>query len=153
MTSDPSESIAPLRGLYSRIIHNRSRNRYREARGMRRWNASSPPLCKNKYGSFHRPTDKPIGQRAKPRLSYFLQKKQETTDWLSLVFMRKTGLEPVRCKPHAPQTCASASSATSAYLGLLRKDFPIRNFLEGFSCLWAVAHNVMYYTTFFPICQ
>ena len=31
-----------------------------------------------------------------------------------LFFMRKTGLEPVRCEPHAPQTCASASSATSA---------------------------------------
>ncbi len=30
--------------------------------------------------------------------------------------MRKTGLEPVWCYPHAPQTCASASSATPAYL-------------------------------------
>ena len=30
------------------------------------------------------------------------------------VLVRKTGLEPVRCEPHAPQTCASASSATSA---------------------------------------
>ena len=29
--------------------------------------------------------------------------------------MRKTGLEPVWNAPHAPQTCASASSATSAY--------------------------------------
>ncbi len=29
--------------------------------------------------------------------------------------VRETGLEPVRCKPHAPQTCASASSATLAY--------------------------------------
>ena len=29
--------------------------------------------------------------------------------------MRKTGLEPVQCELHAPQTCASASSATSAY--------------------------------------
>ena len=28
--------------------------------------------------------------------------------------VRETGLEPVRCKPHAPQTCASASSATLA---------------------------------------
>ena len=28
--------------------------------------------------------------------------------------MRETGLEPVRCEPHAPQTCASASSATLA---------------------------------------
>ena len=30
--------------------------------------------------------------------------------------MRKTGLEPVWCVPHAPQTCASASSATSAFV-------------------------------------
>ena len=29
--------------------------------------------------------------------------------------VRETGLEPVRCEPHAPQTCASASSATLAY--------------------------------------
>ena len=28
--------------------------------------------------------------------------------------VRETGLEPVRCEPHAPQTCASASSATAA---------------------------------------
>ena len=28
--------------------------------------------------------------------------------------VRETGLEPVRCEPHAPQTCASASSATPA---------------------------------------
>ena len=33
--------------------------------------------------------------------------------------MRETGLEPVRCEPHAPQTCASASSATPAYHALL----------------------------------
>ena len=32
------------------------------------------------------------------------------------VSMRKTGLEPVWESPHAPQTCASASSATSAWL-------------------------------------
>ena len=30
--------------------------------------------------------------------------------------MRETGLEPVRAAPHAPQTCASADSATLAYL-------------------------------------
>ena len=36
--------------------------------------------------------------------------------------MRETGLEPVRAAPHAPQTCASADSATLAYLILqLRK--------------------------------
>ena len=31
-----------------------------------------------------------------------------------LFMVRKTGLEPVRSDPHAPQTCASAGSATSA---------------------------------------
>ena len=30
------------------------------------------------------------------------------------LLVRETGLEPVRWKPHAPQTCASASSATAA---------------------------------------
>ncbi len=30
--------------------------------------------------------------------------------------VRETGLEPVRAAPHAPQTCASADSATLAYL-------------------------------------
>ena len=30
--------------------------------------------------------------------------------------VRETGLEPVWYSPHAPQTCASASSATLAYL-------------------------------------
>ena len=29
--------------------------------------------------------------------------------------VRETGLEPVRAAPHAPQTCASADSATLAY--------------------------------------
>ena len=33
----------------------------------------------------------------------------------AFLLVRKTGLEPVRCEPHAPQTCASASSATLAY--------------------------------------
>ena len=88
-----------------------------------------------------------------PFKSLCQKKTKEQARNLLFCFMRKTGLEPVRCKPHAPQTCASASSATSAYLGLLRKDFPDRNFLEGFFCLWAVAHNVMYYTSFFLICQ
>ncbi len=38
-----------------------------------------------------------------------------TAKAIPIFLVRKTGLEPVRCKPHAPQTCASASSATSAY--------------------------------------
>ena len=41
----------------------------------------------------------------------------EKSDAKSIGFLvRETGLEPVRCEPHAPQTCASASSATLAYL-------------------------------------
>ena len=32
--------------------------------------------------------------------------------------VRETGLEPVRAAPHAPQTCASADSATLAYIVL-----------------------------------
>ena len=35
------------------------------------------------------------------------------------IMVRETGLEPVRCKPHAPQTCASASSATLAFFSPL----------------------------------
>ena len=34
----------------------------------------------------------------------------------TLFVVRETGLEPVRCEPHAPQTCASASSATLAFV-------------------------------------
>ena len=33
--------------------------------------------------------------------------------------VRETGLEPVRVTPHAPQTCASADSATLAYINLI----------------------------------
>ena len=40
--------------------------------------------------------------------------KEKGQQMLSFL-VRKTGLEPVRCTPHAPQTCASASSATSAF--------------------------------------
>ena len=36
--------------------------------------------------------------------------------------MRKTGLEPVWSYPHAPQTCASASSATPAFYGAIDRD-------------------------------
>ena len=50
------------------------------------------------------------------------------------VMVRETGLEPVRCEPHAPQTCASASSATLA----LRR---------------AVARLPEYYISFCTACQ
>ena len=33
---------------------------------------------------------------------------------LTVTLVRETGLEPVRVAPHAPQTCASADSATLA---------------------------------------
>lgn len=35
--------------------------------------------------------------------------------WIFLFLVRETGLEPVRVAPHAPQTCASADSATLAH--------------------------------------
>ena len=49
-----------------------------------------------------------------PTKADLTEKDSELYPILSLFLVRKTGLEPVRCKPHAPQTCASASSATSA---------------------------------------
>ena len=49
-----------------------------------------------------------------PCLYLIKQKKTEPVGSVFFCLVRKTGLEPVRCKPHAPQTCASASSATSA---------------------------------------
>ena len=53
-------------------------------------------------------------------------KKSEKSDFFqddsqSSNVMRETGLEPVRCEPHAPQTCASASSATLALLSAYRR--------------------------------
>ena len=41
-------------------------------------------------------------------------KKITDTKWYLLFLVRETGLEPVRVAPHAPQTCASADSATLA---------------------------------------
>ena len=49
----------------------------------------------------------------------FRAKKSRTPIGVLLFLVRETGLEPVRCEPHAPQTCASASSATPAYHALL----------------------------------
>ena len=54
--------------------------------------------------------------------------------------VRETGLEPVRCEPHAPQTCASASSATLAFA------FPT-------DPLGPVVDNGIDYTRFLRICQ
>ena len=51
---------------------------------------------------------------------YFFSEKGELKNKLSNLLatefmVRETGLEPVRAAPHAPQTCASADSATLAY--------------------------------------
>ena len=40
--------------------------------------------------------------------------KKRNTSCSSFLLVRETGIEPVRFSPHAPQTCASASSATPA---------------------------------------
>ncbi len=42
-------------------------------------------------------------------------KTEKTIPKNRLFLVRETGLEPVRAAPHAPQTCASADSATLAY--------------------------------------
>ena len=57
----------------------------------------------------------------KSRESLRNAKKEAVIVTASLFLVRETGLEPVRVAPHAPQTCASADSATLA--------FPIRLYL------------------------
>ena len=42
-------------------------------------------------------------------------KEKSTCKCKCSLVVRETGLEPVRWNPHAPQTCASASSATLAF--------------------------------------
>ena len=42
-------------------------------------------------------------------------KKNPLSKRTDFSLVRETGLEPVRVAPHAPQTCASADSATLAY--------------------------------------
>ena len=55
------------------------------------------------------------GSHSLPALQVPYLDKQKTIHLDGFLFMvRKTGLEPVRSDPHAPQTCASAGSATSA---------------------------------------
>ena len=41
--------------------------------------------------------------------------QKRTSNGCPFLMVRETGLEPVRCEPHAPQTCASACSATLAF--------------------------------------
>ena len=55
------------------------------------------------------------------------------SDYSCLV--RETGLEPVQCELHAPQTCASASSATPA------------------GDMTEVPVNIEHYTTVLRFCQ
>ena len=60
---------------------------------------------------------KPIPRVARRRVQtlYLIKhKRPEPFGSGLLCLVRETGLEPVRCEPHAPQTCASASSATLA---------------------------------------
>ena len=42
-------------------------------------------------------------------------KEADRHESICFLVVRETRLELVRCEPHAPQTCASASSATPAY--------------------------------------
>ena len=65
-------------------------------------NVKKPPIPKNGGTGTH------TAQKAK-------ENPNQSFDPIR-VSMRKTGLEPVWESPHAPQTCASASSATSAWL-------------------------------------
>ena len=46
--------------------------------------------------------------------SFYKNKKGEILCISPFLLVRETGIEPVRFSPHAPQTCASASSATPA---------------------------------------
>ena len=55
----------------------------------------------------------------KSRESLRNAKKEAVIVTASLFLVRETGLEPVRVAPHAPQTCASADSATLAYSYLI----------------------------------
>ena len=64
----------------------------------------------------------------------FIPNEKRHAKRVSFRLVRETGLEPVQCELHAPQTCASASSATLAY----RSRSPAQH--------W-------YYTTYFGNCQ
>ena len=74
--------------------------------------------------------------------------------------MRETGLEPVRCEPHAPQTCASASSATLASAtafaatdniihDFLKMSIPFLNFFKKlFSRYFSFPFHILLYLCF-----
>ena len=71
-------------------------------------------------GSVIRGSDSPQDCHSLPLLlqvpeSLHNTKKEAMIVTASLSMVRETGLEPVRVAPHAPQTCASADSATLAY--------------------------------------
>ena len=76
---------------------------------------------------------------------FLKQKKKRCLETPLLFLVRKTGLEPVRCKPHAPQTCASASSATSAFV--VPDDFMI--ILQTESFVNRFLKNIFYFFEFF----
>ena len=62
--------------------------------------------------------------------------KKATAEAIAFFMVRETGLEPVRCEPHAPQTCASASSATPACRTRLRATLVLYTFLSTLSSLF-----------------
>ena len=63
-----------------------------------------------------------------------MQKKIDTK-WCLYFLVRETGLEPVRVAPHAPQTCASADSATlaSTVRSITEQATNVNTFFEFFS--------------------
>ena len=65
-----------------------------------------------------------------------------------LLLVRETGLEPVRCKPHAPQTCASASSATLAFLScdLAAQRLILYHFFH--KCQYLFAKKIIFFAFF-----
>ena len=90
---------------------------------------SAIPACLKCMGN--NPTNFYIKQRLIKAVAYFssidfyterclrargksLYRKNKAVAIATASLVRETGLEPVRCNPHAPQTCASASSATPA---------------------------------------
>ena len=102
-----------------------------ECRGMSRraeWHNENHKVGYNEKGAGKMPA--PYITRAETKEN----RVSVTQSLRTLDLVRETGLEPVRCEPHAPQTCASASSATLA----LRR---------------AVARLLGYYIRFCTACQ
>ncbi len=65
--------------------------------------------------------------------------KNKNSNLSCCLLVRETGLEPVRAAPHAPQTCASADSATLAYL------------LHSFECSYTIPFFKLIVKSFFEV--